>query len=444
MIVSGIEPPAPHQPVASGIVRRFIAWAQRADAAGRAQAASALARAYLYSDLGAALRRETAIGLASLLDDPSTLVRRALAEALAGAAEAPHHIVLALASDQSEVSSIVLALSPVLTDADLVDCVAMGDVRAQIALARRPRLGVSVAAALAEIGEREAVVALVDNLAADLGKRVMVRIFERFGEDAQMREALLARPTLPATLRCDLVAATARALSAFVADRRWLSPERADRITREAADQGALRAGKFCEGEEMPELVRHLRDRGRLTIALLVRALLSGHRELVAHAFCELSGVPRSRIAGFFREPRGAGFAALYAKTGLPVQFLPAFRAALDETGAAQGDHMSWAATERVIAACEKLNAPGLDTLMSLLRRFEAEAAREEARRFASESAAFGRAPPLLLDFDGRSASHGTGAAPPIIVVEDRGALQIAPPPVELPADRIAALAQAA
>ena len=33
------------------IVRRFLAWAQRADAEGRAEAASALARAYLYSDL---------------------------------------------------------------------------------------------------------------------------------------------------------------------------------------------------------------------------------------------------------------------------------------------------------------------------------------------------------------------------------------------------------
>ena len=130
----------------------FSNWAQRADAGERAEAASALARAYLYSDLGPSLRREAAIGLTSLLDDHSTLVRRSLAEALAGASDAPHHIVLALASDQSEVSSVVLARSPVLTDAELVDCAAIGDARAQIALARRPRLSVSVAAALAEIG----------------------------------------------------------------------------------------------------------------------------------------------------------------------------------------------------------------------------------------------------------------------------------------------------
>ncbi len=131
------------------IVRRFLAWSQRADAGGRAEAASALARAFLYSDLGTALRREAELGLTALLDDPSALVRRALAEALAGAHDAPHHVILALACDQSEVSSVVLARSPVLTDAELVDCAAIGDARAQTVLARRPRLNVGVAAALA-------------------------------------------------------------------------------------------------------------------------------------------------------------------------------------------------------------------------------------------------------------------------------------------------------
>src|ERR1700722_13237412 len=139
--------------------------------------------------------------------------------------------VLALACDQSEISSVVLSRSPVLTDAELVDCAAIGDVYAQIALARRSRLGVSVAAALAEIGQREAVVALAGNLDADLSPSVLSRIGERFGEDAETREALLMRPWLPSTLRCDLVVAAAKALSHFVSARDWLCAEKAERIT---------------------------------------------------------------------------------------------------------------------------------------------------------------------------------------------------------------------
>ena len=56
-----------------------------------------------------------------------------------------------------------------------------------------------------------------------------------FGEDAEMREALLSRSWLPPMLRCDLVTATAKALSQFVAGCDWLSPERAERIARARA-----------------------------------------------------------------------------------------------------------------------------------------------------------------------------------------------------------------
>src|ERR1700729_3470903 len=71
------------------IVRRFLAWAQSADPEARAHGASALARAYLYSDLTAPARAEAALAMTALLDDPSALVRRALAAALCTASDAP-------------------------------------------------------------------------------------------------------------------------------------------------------------------------------------------------------------------------------------------------------------------------------------------------------------------------------------------------------------------
>ena len=109
------------------------------------------------------MRTEAELAMTALLDDPSPLVRRALAEALGSAGDAPRPLILALASDQSDVAAAVLSRSPVLTDADLVDCVAIGDVVAQTALARRADLLPGAIAALAEIGQREAVLALIGN-----------------------------------------------------------------------------------------------------------------------------------------------------------------------------------------------------------------------------------------------------------------------------------------
>ena len=202
------------------IVRRFLAWTQRASEEERAEAASALARAYLYSDLTPSLRDEAALAMTAQLDDPSGLVRRALAEALGSASQAPRHLILALAGDEPHVAAAVLQRSPVLTDADLVDCAAAADVIAQSALARRPNLSPGVAAALAEVGEREAILTLIGNREVELRAGALDRIVQRFGDDAEVREALLQRPSLPANLRARIAVAAAKDLS--VATAQWL------------------------------------------------------------------------------------------------------------------------------------------------------------------------------------------------------------------------------
>ena len=65
----------------------------------------------------------------------------------------------------------------------------------------------------------------------------MRRMIERFGDDAQLREALLSRPFLPAAVRSDLVDATAASLASFVVDRDWLSRERTRARRQEARDK---------------------------------------------------------------------------------------------------------------------------------------------------------------------------------------------------------------
>ena len=103
------------------IVRQFISWIKTASAGERAEATRALARAWLISDLSAADRAAAEGALLMLLDDPSSLVRQAMAEVFARSAEAPAAIVQALAVDQPSVALPVLEHSPLLIDADLVD-----------------------------------------------------------------------------------------------------------------------------------------------------------------------------------------------------------------------------------------------------------------------------------------------------------------------------------
>ena len=375
------------------IVRKFMQWAATAASAERAEGAGSLARAYLYAGLDLQDRREAEVALTSLLDDPAPSVRKALAEAFASAPDAPPAIVVALANDQSDVAAPILSRSPMLGDGELIDCAAIGDAFAQAAIALRPVLSASVAAAIAEVAAREPLIALAVNPGADIPEFSLRRMVERFGADGELREALLSRPALPPSVRSDLVAATASALSRFVVGCAWLSSERADRVVREATDKAhvmiAADAERSRDWRAARALVRHLRSCGRLTPSLTLRALLSGNSCLFEAALVELSGLPERKVIPLARDWRGTGFAALYKAAGLPDKLLPAFRAALSglsEFGAAahdSGARLSRAMIERVLTACEASDPIETGSLLALLRRFDAEAAREEAREAA-------------------------------------------------------------
>ena len=86
------------------IVRQFISWVRTASAGERAEATRALARAWLISDLSDDDRAAAEGGLLMQLDDPSPLVRQAMAEVFGRSATAPAAIVQALSVDQPSVA----------------------------------------------------------------------------------------------------------------------------------------------------------------------------------------------------------------------------------------------------------------------------------------------------------------------------------------------------
>src|SRR5437868_12981578 len=98
------------------IVRQFLHWVRTAPAGQRAEATSALARAYLYSDLSPDDRAAAEGAMIMLLDDPSPLVRQALAETLAYNDEAPPAVIHALAGDQTDIAASVLEHSALFID----------------------------------------------------------------------------------------------------------------------------------------------------------------------------------------------------------------------------------------------------------------------------------------------------------------------------------------
>src|SRR6186713_1485175 len=360
------------------IVRQFLHWVRQAPAGERAEATSALARAYLYSDLSSDDRAAAEGAMIMLLDDSSPLVRRALAEALASDENAPRVVVHALASDQPDVALPVLTCSPLLLEDDLVDLIATGQADVQVAIA--------------EVAGPEACLELLENTDADIAPFSMDRIIDRFGHHAPIRETMLARDDLSMAMRQSLLSKLSQTLAGFVTARQWMGPEHAEYAAREACEKATVALAADTAYEELGALVKHLRQSGQLTAGMLLRALLSGNVVLFEEALAELSDMPIDRVTGYIHDKNISGFRALYRKAGLPDAAYPAFREALaairagllvgEQGGAAR---LKRRVVERVLNACADERGADSVSLLALLRQFAVEAAREEARLFCDD-----------------------------------------------------------
>jgi uncharacterized protein (DUF2336 family) len=369
------------------IIRRFLAWTRTAPAEPRAAATGALARAYLAAGMDAHAKAEAEAALTLALDDPSPLVRAALADALAGEAGAPRHLVAALASDAPEIAAMILERSPLLSDPELIDHAAMGSAATQAAIARRADLSPAVAAALAEVAEADAVLALVSNAGAVIPTFSLERMIERFGGDADLRHALLDRPDLTIGVRLSALLAGVRAPGPDAALRDGQSPARWEQLQRDEEEKIVLALAARCDDDDLSGLVAHLRATGRLTPGLLLRGLLFGEARLVTEAVANLVRLPARRVAALMAEPRSGGWRALYRKAGLPQLLLGAFQSAIEAARAEAGNDglvggpaLARRVVGRVIADCAAMGEDAGGRVLVLLQRFEVDIARDEAR----------------------------------------------------------------
>ena len=225
------------------IVRQFLQWMRNAPAGERAEATSALARAYLYSDLSPDDRAAAEGAMIMLLDDPSPLVRRALADVFASSQKAPPRVSCMRSPTTSRRSPCrCWQRSPLLRDADLVDLVATGAAggagrdrraapllpRSVAAAHRRSRRGAGLPGAAGKSRRRH--------------RAVLARPHRRALRPSGRRSAkrCSARDDLPAATRQALLAKLSQTLAGFVAARHWLGPEHAEYAAREACEKATV------------------------------------------------------------------------------------------------------------------------------------------------------------------------------------------------------------
>jgi uncharacterized protein (DUF2336 family) len=266
----------------------------------RAELAAKVAR--LMPDLRARENEETVAltieTLEILAQDSAVKVRAILADEIKRLDCIPREVALRLAQDvDALVSAPILEYSPLLSDTDLMEIIAGGQVsRALAAIARRRPLSEDISDALVQSLDVPAVAALLTNPDARIRKETMDRIIAEAEEIESWHQ--------PLVLRADLSARAIRRIGGFVgaalleqlavrgdlseATRVHLNRRLRSRLEQTGDDEG--------DPEGAARMVEAANEKGLLDDGFVENAAFTGNREAVILALSALAHVPDATV----------------------------------------------------------------------------------------------------------------------------------------------------
>lgn len=363
---------------------RMLVKGETADA--RAAAAHKLCRRLDGETLDADDRAKAQEILRIMANDAAELVRRSLAVTLRDSPLVPHDVAMRLARDVESIALPILSYSPVFTDADLVEIVRIGGPVRQVAIASRPTLSERVTNTIVEHGVEQAVKTACANDNARFAERTLQTVVERFSKSEAVLAAVAYRRVLPLSVTEKLIAVVGDTLRDHLINHHALSPELAVEIAAGSRERATIdlvdQAGR---APDVRAFTRHLKDSGRLTASLLLRAVVQGHMSFFEWGLSELAGVPHHRTWLMVHDAGPLGLKAIYERAQLPARLFSAFRAAVDtyhametEGAPAEGERFQERMLQRFLTQPRAASREDMDYLLDKLDRL-----REETRRAA-------------------------------------------------------------
>ncbi|HTS94353.1 MAG TPA: DUF2336 domain-containing protein [Stellaceae bacterium] len=318
--------------------------------------------------------------------DAAQRVRQALAECLKESRHLPEEVAIRLARDVEAVSVPILQYSTVLGDDALVTLVRGATNAKLMAIARRRTLSELLSDALVAEDNPRAIAALVANEGAEIAEPTLHIVLSRHGADIEIGDSLACRSRLPVGILERMVAEASDRLRQKLMTRHDLPDRLASDLVFQIREQATVGlVSPLSPATEALELVTHLKEAGRLTPSLILRALCMGDLAMVEAAFSVLGKVPLHNARLLIHDAGPLGFKSLYDHSQLPKAFYRAFRVALDVARSTPFDGLAQdrerhrrRMVERILTQFEDVGAENLDYLLARLQQREAEEAEAE------------------------------------------------------------------
>lgn len=279
------------------------------------------------SDAEAVSLREYAIeALEKLAEDQVPRVRQIIAEEIKDAINIPHEIIRKLANDlEISVAGPILEFSPLLSDADLLEVIACGQVEGVLgSIAARQSVSGAVSDAVVATLDVSAVSTLLNNANAQIREDTLDFIIDNAQDVEAWHE--------PMTMRSELSLRALRRIAGFVAfsiladlssrsdldseTQAFLKKKVRSRIEKEET----LEADLAKDADKIRADVERAHQEGKLDAGFVADAIDLGQREVLVVALSLLSGLTTDSIEHVLRSKDGKPITSVVWKAELPMR----------------------------------------------------------------------------------------------------------------------------
>ena len=221
-------------------------------------------------------------------------IRARLAERLAYVAWAPPALIETLARDDIEVARPIIAASPMLRDATLIELLTQATLAHQVAVAQRPRISAEVVDAILSGAEPDVLTALAANDTADVSDSALGKLVDHSKQISAMRAALIRHPRMSKDLAERLYMWVGQSLRSTIMETYPVDVVALDAVLAasvvEAHNNGQLAGHDPERAKSETQLVSKLAAAGQLRPSYLLRVLREQQLGLFEAAMARLGG----------------------------------------------------------------------------------------------------------------------------------------------------------
>jgi len=264
--------------------------------------------------------------LDTLARDQMRNVRAIVSDEIKHARNVPKNVVRRLAEDaESVVSAPVLEYSPLLSDKDLLEIVALGiESGAMTSIAKRKELPQDVVDAIIESGDENAIPALLENKSAKISEKTIDLIAIEAEGHEEWHPPLVDRGNLPVR--------TVRRIANFVSAALFERLIENNDVEEKAVDEMRMEVRKRIDSNELldtetdaarekaMERAEKLFKQGKLTEDVVKKAIDVNDGHFTRYAISHMSGLPSEVVAKMLGSGSGKAVTSLCWKAGMTMR----------------------------------------------------------------------------------------------------------------------------